>query len=129
MKYKNLQFAFSIEVMFGLITSILIITMGPSAIAFLALFAIRPFVLEKEKLSYKDDYWFSAFQIGKYSLMIISIIIICAYAVDALLLSGNLLNIFKERIILLVPLYMLIHGILGLFSQRNSNHNLPFVSR
>jgi hypothetical protein len=35
MRYKNLLFAFSLEIMFGLITSLLIIIIGPNAIAFI----------------------------------------------------------------------------------------------
>ena len=81
MKYKNLLFAYSFEIMFGLITSLLIIIIGPKAIAFLAFFAIGPFILESEKISLQDEYWYQSFRLGKFALIILSIIIICFYLV------------------------------------------------
>ena len=117
MKYKNLYFAYSIEIMFGLITSLLIIISGPMAISFLAFFAIRPFILKSEKLSPQDDYWYKSFRLGKLALIILSIIIIFFYLTSDFLLSNNVLNNYKERIIILIPLYLLVHGILGLIGQ------------
>lgn len=121
MRYKNLLFAYSFEIIFGLITSLLIIIIGPKAIAFLALFAIRPFVLEREKISNQDEFWFYSFQLGKYALFILSIIIIGFYLVDEFILSEDVLYNIRDRINVLVPFYLLVHGIIGLITQKNSN--------
>ncbi|MCL5029777.1 MAG: hypothetical protein M1480_12265 [Bacteroidetes bacterium] len=119
MKYKNLLFAYSLEIIFGLITSLLIIIIGPNAIAFLALFAIRPFILEREKISNQDKFWYYSFQLGKYVLFTLSIIIIGFYLINEFFLSTNALNNFRDRMIVLVPFYLLVHGIIGLIAKRN----------
>ena len=76
MKYKNLFLAYSIEIIIGFLTSILIILFGAKALAFIALLAIRPFVLDKEQISPQDDFWYKSFQLGKNALIILSVIII-----------------------------------------------------
>lgn len=122
MRYKNLLFAYSLEIMVGLITSLLIIIVGPNAIAFLALFAIRPFILERVKISNQDEFWFYSFQLGKYALFILSIIIIGIYLVNEFFLSEDVLYNFRDRINVLVPFYLLVHGIIGLITQRNNSN-------
>lgn len=119
MKYKNLFFSFSLEFLFGLITTLLIIIIGPKSIAFLALFAIRPFLLEREKILPQDEFWFYSFQLGKAALFILSVIIIIFYFVDEFLLTENVLFDYRDRIIIFIPLYLFIHGVIGLFSLRN----------
>ena len=122
MKYKNLLFAYSLEIVFGLITTFLIIIIGPKGIAFLALFAIRPFILEKEKISNLNEFWYYSFQLGKYALFILSVIIIGFYLINEFFLSENVLYNFRNRIIVLVPLYALIHGIIGLIIPENKSN-------
>ena len=122
MKYRNLLFAFSLEVIFGLITSLLIIIFGPNAIAFLVFFAIRPFMLEKEKISNQDEFWFYSFMLGKYALFILSLIIIGFYLVKQFLLPNEVLFNYRDRIIILVPFYLFVHGLLGLISKKKANN-------
>ena len=119
MKYKNLFFAFSLEFLIGLITSLLIIFVGPKSIAFLALLAIRPFLLEREKILPQDEFWFYSFQLGKAALFILSFIIIISYSIDEFLLNEDFLFYYKDRIIIFIPLYLFLLGFIGLFSLRN----------
>ncbi len=120
MRYKNLPFAYSWEIIVGLITSLFIIIIGPNAIAFIALFAIRPLILEREKISNQNEFWYYSFQLGKYTLLILSIIIIGFYIVNEFILSEDLLYNIRDRISVLIPFYLLVHGILGLIIQRNN---------
>ena len=75
MKYKNLFFSYSLEFLFGLSTTLLIVFLGPKSIVLLALFAIRPFILEKENITPQDEFWFYSFRLGKIALFILSLII------------------------------------------------------
>lgn len=118
MRYKNLVFAYSLEIMIGLVTSFLIIIIGPNAIAFIALFAMRPLILEREKISNQDKFWFYSFQLGKYTLFTLSIIIICFYLFNEFISSENILHNFRDRINLLIPLYLLVHGVIGLLFRK-----------
>ena len=56
MKYKNLDLSYYLEIIVGLITFVLIILISPKAFIFLALISLRPFILDKEKISNHDDY-------------------------------------------------------------------------
>ena len=119
MKYKNLFFSFSIEFIFGLSTSLLIIFIGPKSIAFLALLAIRPFLLERENVTPQDEIWFYSYKLGKITLFMLSVIIIAFYMIDELLFNEDILFNFRDRIIVLLPLFLFLHGMVGLFSLRN----------
>lgn len=119
MKYKNLFFSFSLEFLIGLIITLLIIFTGPKSIILLALVAIRPFILERENISPQDEFWFYSFQLGKITLFILSFVIIVFYLIDEFLLNENLLYNYRDRIIILLPFYLFLHGLVGLFSLRN----------
>jgi hypothetical protein len=119
MKYKNLFFSFSLEFLFGLITTLLIIFTGPKSIAFLALFAIRPFILERENITPQDDFWYYSFQLGKATLFILSFTIIIFYAIDEFLIDENFLFNYRDRIIIFILIYLFLHGVVGLISLRN----------
>lgn len=118
--YKNLLFAYSFEIIIGLTTSLLIIFWGTYALGFLAFLALRPLILETREITARDDYWFVSYQLMKYSIFIISFMIIGLYFVDKFILEKDLLFIYRNRIIILFPLLLFVHGILGLFSLKNS---------
>ncbi|MBI1939425.1 MAG: hypothetical protein HYS25_15050 [Ignavibacteriales bacterium] len=122
MRYKNLFFAFSIEIFFGLFTSILIIVLGFKAIAFLSLFALRPFILEKERISAQDEFWYKYFQLGKNSLIIFAVLIILVSLFVEFFVHNNFLYENKDRVLhLLIPLYIMIHGLVGVLSLNNNS--------
>ena len=121
MKYKNLTTAYSLEILFGLITSLLIILAGPKAIAALAFFGLRPFLLERESLSSKDEYWFQVYQLGKYALFILSAMIIVMYLLNEFILSNGIITRCKEGVIILLPAYVFLHGIIGVINRIKSD--------
>jgi len=119
MKYKNLFLAYSIEIIIGFLTSILIILFGAKALAFIALLAIRPFVLDKEQISPQDDFWYKSFQLGKNALIILSVIIIFFSIFIEIINESNFLFENKDKVLrLLIPMYILIHGLIGLISLK-----------
>jgi hypothetical protein len=118
--YKNLLFAYSFEAIIGLTTSLLIILFGAYALGFLAFLALRPLILETREITARDDYWFVSYQLMKYSIFIISFIIIGLYLVEKFVLGEDLLFLYRNRIIILFPFLLFVHGILGLFSLKDS---------
>ena len=118
--YKNLLFAYSFEIIFGLTTTLLVIFLVSYAIAFLAFFAVRPIILKTKEISAQDDYWFISYQLIRYSLFIISFIIIVLYVIYYFFLDKEFLFAYRDKIIVFFPLLLFIHGILGLFSLRRT---------
>jgi hypothetical protein len=119
MKYKNLDLAYSLEIIIGLITAILIILISPKAFIFLAILSLRPFILDKEKISYHDEYWHASFKLGRDALMIMSVIILCTFILIDLLLDEDILFPNSDMILtILVPAFLIIHGILGIFNLK-----------
>ncbi len=119
-RYKNLSFAYSFEIITGFTITLLIIIWGPYTIALLSIFALRPFLLEVQNISPGDNYWYISYQLFKYTSIIIALCIIGIYFIDLFLLTENFLIENKERIIIVIPLFLLIHGILGLFSVKRT---------
>ena len=106
--------------MIGLTTTLLIISLGSYALGFLAFFGIRPLILETKEISAQDDYWFLSYQLIKYSVFIISLIIIILYLIYEIFLEKNFLFLYRDRIITFFPLLLLVHGILGLISLKRT---------
>ncbi len=122
--YKNLLFAYSFEIMVGLTTTLLIIFWDHYAIGFLAFFGIRPLILKTREISIQDNYWFVSYQLIKCSVFVISFLIIILYIIYKLFLEKDFLFLYRDRIITLFPLLLLVHGILGLVSQKKSQQNI-----
>jgi len=118
--YKNLLFAYSFESMVGFTTTILIIFFGSYALGFLAFFAVRPLVMETKEISAKDDYWFISYQLIKYSVFILSFSIIILYFLLIIIQDNEFLFRHRDRIIILFPFLVFVHGVLGLFSLKGN---------
>jgi hypothetical protein len=116
--YKNLSFAYSFEIIVGLTTVLLIIFFGFPALSFLAFFALRPLLIETKEVSAEDHFWFISYQLMKYSIFVISFIIILFYIIYKFFLDYNFLWQHRDKIIMLFPFLLLVHGILGLFSLK-----------
>lgn len=122
MKYKNLFLAYSIEIIIGFLTLILVTQLGSKAIVFLALLAIRPIILEREKLLPQDEFWFKSFQLGKNALFVISIIIIFLTILLDIVGEYNFIIENKNKILrMIVPMYIFIHGTIGIISLGKRN--------
>ena len=117
MKYKNIFFAYGIEIFIGLLTSIAIIIFGTKAFALLAFFAVRPFVLEKEEIKNPTDYLQFSFQLGKNSIIVLSIFIITFSILSEIMTDTAFL--FQNKMVvlkLIIPSFILIHGVIGVDS-------------
>lgn len=117
MKYKNLFFAYSFELLLGLILSAALYFTGPKASVLLALLALRPFILEKEHAAPGDSYWFSCHLIAKYSVVTVCAVIILLYLI-AWAFSISLSRENAAMItVMLMPLFLLVHGVFGLLHE------------
>jgi hypothetical protein len=84
LKYKNLNLAFLVQILIGFGCILSISLLGAKGLASLALLAIRPLVLEKEKIKDEKRYWQFSYKIMLNSviiifLMILSILIIIQF--------------------------------------------------
>ncbi len=118
--YNNLLFAYSFEVIVGLATVLLIIFFGPKALAFLAFFALRPLVIKTREVPAEDHFWFISYQLMKYSVFIVSFAVILFYIIYRAFLDSNFLWQHRDRLIVLFPFLLLVHGILGLISLKGN---------
>ncbi len=118
--YKNLLFAYSFEIMVGLTTTLLIIFIGSNAIGFIAFFAVRPLMLDTKEISSGDDYWYVQYRLIKYSVFIVSFIIIITYLIYRLFLSNEIIFLQRDKIILMFPFLLFVHGFLGLISLKGN---------
>lgn len=127
MRYKNLFAAYLIELIFGLIIIFLIFISDPDFVFLLLLFALRPFVLERVEIDIEDKFWCASYEVGKYSIITTSIIIILTFIIDEFIYSGE--KIFIGSLLILasiIPVYLLIHGIAGLvWYKRKGFNNIP----
>ncbi|QQS35634.1 MAG: hypothetical protein IPM56_15525 [Ignavibacteriales bacterium] len=124
MRYKNMFTAYSIEIAAGVIIILLIYFIDPNLIFLLSLFALRPLLLEKIEISLEDKFWCVSYEIGKYSLIATSFVIIILFLINEFLIDTSSIN--SESLIILssiVPLYLLIHGITGLIFYKSGKLN------
>ncbi|HEX9251371.1 MAG TPA: hypothetical protein VF870_03970 [Ignavibacteriaceae bacterium] len=117
MKYKNLNLAFLIEIFVGLGTIISISLIGPKGLAALAILAIRPFVLQKEEIRDKKNYFEFSYKILSNSLSIIFIMII------SIIIILQFIPIWKTKLppvevmfVILIPFFLLTHGVIGIIN-------------
>ena len=114
LKYKNLNIAFLIEILigFGTILSIsLIVYKGLSALAILAL---RPIILEREKIDDEKSYLQFSYKILSNSLFIIFLMIISVLIIIQFIPDWNSkLPPTKNILILVIPFFLLTHGVIG----------------
>ena len=119
MKYKNLFLAYSTEVIVALLTLIFVTLLGVKAISFLALIALRRFILEREQLLPQNEFWYKSFNLGRNALIVLATIIILLSVFLDIANQYEFILENKDRVLLLIlPLYILIHGILGIISLK-----------
>lgn len=117
MKYKNLNIAFLIEIFVGFGTVLSISLLGTKGLAALAILALRPFVLQKEKIEDKKSYIEFSYKILSNSLSIIFIMIF------SIIIILQFIPIWKAKLppievmfIVLIPFFLLTHGVIGLIN-------------
>ena len=117
MKYKNLNLAFLVQILIGFGCILSISLLGAKGLASLALLAIRPLVLEKEKIKDEKRYWQFSYKIMLNSVIIISLMIL------SILIIIQFIPVWKTKvpsfeilIIELIPFFILTHGVIGILN-------------
>ncbi len=120
MKYKNLNIAFLIEIFVGFGTVLSISLLGTKGLAALAILALRPFVLQKEKIEDSKSYLEFSYKILSNSLSIIFIMIL------SIIIILQFIPVWKVKLpsievmfIVLIPFFLLTHGVIGLINYSN----------
>lgn len=114
MKYKNLNLAFLYEIIvgFGCIMSVAIL--GQNGLATLGLIAIRPLVLEKEKINDEKAYFTLTYKALSSSIIIVAMLIIAIFIIINFM--PHLIPKLPPRdkiLFLLIPFFLMTHGVVG----------------
>lgn len=114
-KYKNLNLAFLIEIFIGLGCVLSISLLGVRGLVSLSLIAIRPLILEKEKIEDEKLYWQFAYKTMLNSVIIIFLMII------SILIIIQFIPVWKGKlpsleilIIEILPFFVMTHGVIGI---------------
>lgn len=112
--YKNMVLAYSFQIFWSLIWIILIFMYGKTGMLFFIFGALRPLVLARVPIKAEEIPWKQYYLIAKYAAIITCCAIILFYIIDILFLTDNFLIVNRYKIIgSIVPLFVLIHGVLG----------------
>jgi hypothetical protein len=117
LKYKNLNIAFLVEIFVGFGTVLSISLLGTKGLAALAILALRPFILQKEKIEDSKSYLEFSYKILSNSLSIIFIMII------SIIIILQFIPAWKEKLppievmfVVLIPFFLLTHGVIGIIN-------------
>jgi len=117
LKYKNLNLAFLVQILIGFGCILSISLLGAKGLASLALLAIRPLVLEKEKIKDEKRYWQFSYKIMLNSVIIISLMILSILIIIQFIpVWKTKLPSFEILIIELIPFFILTHGVIGILN-------------
>ena len=117
LKYKNLNIAFLIEILIGFGTILSISLIGYKGLSALAILALRPFILEREKIDDEKSYLQFSYKILSNSLFIIFLMIISVLIIIQFIPDWNSKLPHTENILILViPFFLLTHGVIGFFN-------------
>ncbi len=114
MKYKNLNFAFLLEIIIGFGTILSISLMGNKGIAFLALMALRPIFLKRENIKDEKLYWQFSYKIILNSTIVLALMIISILIIVQFIPVWKVkLPSFEILLVELIPFFLLTHGVMG----------------
>ena len=114
MKYKNLNIAFLIEILIGFGTILSISLIGYKGLSALAILALRPIILEREKIDDEKSYLQFSYKILSNSLFIIFLMIISVLIIIQFIPDWNSkLPPTENILILVIPFFLLTHGVIG----------------
>lgn len=83
---------------------------------FMVVGALRPLVLKMEQRPEGENPWFEYYGIAKYAAVVTCCLIIIFYLLNLLFLPQEFLIINRYKILgVIVPSYILIHGIIGFY--------------
>lgn len=114
MKYKNLNLAFLIEILIGFGTVLSISLIGYKGLTALVLIALRPFLLEREKIEDEKKYLQFLYKILSGSLIIIFLMILSIFVIIQFIPAWKAkLPSFDILLIVIIPFFLLTHGVIG----------------
>lgn len=114
MKYKNLYFAFLLEILVGFGTILSISLMGNKGIVFLALLALRPIFLKRENIKDEKLYWQFSYKIILNSAIVLSLMIISILIIVQFIPVWKVkLPSFEILLVEIIPFFLLTHGVMG----------------
>lgn len=118
MKYKNLNLAFLIEIIVGFGCIISIGMLGSKGLISLVLIALRPFILEKERIENEKAYLQFIYKINFHSIIVTSIFIIIFYFTTYVIPTFDLMS---DHLLLLqiIPFFLLTHGVVGIVMNQS----------
>ena len=118
MKYKNLNLAFLIEIIVGFGCIISIGMLGSKGLISLILIALRPFILEKERIENEKAYLQFIYKINFHSIIVTSIFIIIFYFTTYVIPTFDLMS---DHLLLLqiIPFFLLTHGVVGIVMNQS----------
>jgi len=92
--------------------------LGAKGIASLALIAIRPLVLEREKINDEKLYWQFSYKIMLNSVIIIFLMIISIFIIIQFVPAWkSKLPSFEVLLLVIVPFFVLTHGVMGIMNS------------
>lgn len=111
MAYKNPRHAFLFEAIIGLVSLVLIVSVGRLGIISLAFLALRPFLLERESDPPTEQRWRLYYNAFRMSLLLTGIAIILTYAG----LELDVVRVQHPRLIfvLILSWFLIAHGFSG----------------
>ena len=114
MKYKNLNIAFLLEILIAFGTIISISLIGYNGLIALAILALRPLVLEREKIEDTNFYLKFTYKVLSSSLAIIFIMMISIIIIIQFIPAWQMkLPPIDKLFMLLIPFFLLTHGVIG----------------
>lgn len=118
MKYKNLNLAFLIEIIVGFGCIISIGVLGLKGLISLMLIALRPFILEKERIENEKIYLQFIYKVNYHSIVVTSIFIIIFYFTTYVIPTFDLMS---DHLLLLqiIPFFLLTHGVVGIVMNQS----------
>jgi len=114
LKYKNLNIAFLLEILIAFGTIISISLIGYNGLIALAILALRPLVLEREKIEDTNFYLKFTYKVLSSSLAIIFIMMISIIIIIQFIPAWQMkLPPIDKLFMLLIPFFLLTHGVIG----------------
>lgn len=109
--YKSYPQVFLFQIAVASLTLISISFWGIKGLFIIALFGLRPFILEKVERDVDNTFWKQFYNIGKLSLAFTFVTLFVIYFIlDLLDEAGNYSDYLLK---LFIPYFMLIHGVVG----------------
>lgn len=109
--YKSLPAAFLFQAFVGGMCVLSIWLSGPAWIASLAILGLRPLILKKSDSLPDAKVWQLYYQIGKISVVVVSVTIILVYIIYELLSHSSAVRGFW--LLAILPYFIFVHGVIG----------------